>query len=194
VTVFLNDTQAGEVTIGNSETWSFTPAEPLADGPYTAWAIATDKAGNTSQASAQLLFTVDTQAPTRLVVLTPHEGDRVATSRPLIDGTVDPGSTIQVSMDGSPAGTAMANTEGYWSYIPSITLQDGEHTLSVTATDAAGNVSQAVVRSFTVGSAPTPGGDSLGCAAGPGEPSLVLLGLVALGRLLSRRRAARALR
>jgi uncharacterized protein (TIGR03382 family) len=152
-----------------------------------------DRAGHTSEA-VEFRFTVDTRAPTALKVLTPHEGDRMATSRPPVHGMADPGNIVQVSLDGSPIGTAVTNMAGYWSYVPSIILKDGEHTISVTAVDAAGNVSQAVARSFTVFTPASTGDGGQGCAAGPGEPSLVLLGLLTLGRLLSRRRAARSMR
>jgi N-acetylneuraminic acid mutarotase len=189
VTVFLNGNKADTVRVDEQGGWSFTPATALPDGEHTVWATARDKAGNMGPASAQLRFTVDAQAP-KLQVLMPEEGDVVATPRPVIQGSTEPHSRVKVFLDGQVAGTAMADSMGTWTFIARSTLENGMHTVSALSTDAAGNNSQTVAHSFTVDRAITP--VDMGCAAGPGEPSLVLLGLMALGRLVSRHCLARA--
>lgn len=45
--------------------------------------------------------------------------------------------------NGQPVGTALADGAGAWSFTPSSALNNGSHTWTATATDAAGNVSPA---------------------------------------------------
>jgi len=154
--------------------------------------MATDAAGNVSPVSSVLHFTVDTRVAAALEVLTPQEEARVASPRPAIGGTAAPGSTVTVFLDGKRAGSAMADGKGAWTFIPPITLEAGEHIVTVTATDAPGSLSSdSVERHFTVDTLILTRSQGQGCSASPGEPSLVLLGLAALGRILSRRRPAR---
>ena len=48
---------------------------------------------------------------------------------------------ITVLSDGQPIGTTIVGAGGSWSFTPSAALGNGQHTLTVTATDSAGNTS-----------------------------------------------------
>jgi hypothetical protein len=195
VTVFIDRQERGTAKADTAGLWSLTARTVLRDGTYTAFAIARDEAGNTSQASAAITFTVDTQAPVAPMVLTPQEGARMVSPTVIVSGEAEPDSFVTVSMDGQVKGTVKADTLGTWSLAFDTGLEKGERTLSAAAEDAAGNISPpSAGRTFTVGRHITvvPGGDCSGCAASPGESSLVLLGLAVLRRLLSRRRFTRA--
>ncbi|MFW1774445.1 Ig-like domain-containing protein, partial [Acinetobacter seifertii] len=107
----------------------------LADGPHTITVTATDPAGNVGTGSAVL--TVDTTAPVVALndVLTND-------STPALTGTVtDPTATVVVTVDGVNY-PATNNGDGTWTLADNTlpVLADGPHTVTVTATDPAGNV------------------------------------------------------
>lgn len=61
---------------------------------------------------------------------------------PTITGTAEAGSTVRLLAGQEVLGSATADADGAWSIEVSAELDDGEHSLRATATDAAGNVSQ----------------------------------------------------
>ena len=158
-TVTLTDTSGGISTVlGTAVTdttghWSFTPSTPLAEGGHGVTATATDTAGNTSAASAALPLTIDTTAPGApgsLALAVPSDsgaiGDGVTShTSPVIIGTAEAGSTVTLTdTRGGVAtvlGTAIADNTGHWSFTPTSPLAEGGHSVTVTATDMAGNVS-----------------------------------------------------
>ena len=76
---------------------------------------------------------------------------RTSDTNPTISGTAEANSTINLISDGSSIGTATTDGSGNFSVTPSSELSEGSYSLTVTATDAAGNVlatSDAVV--FTI--------------------------------------------
>ncbi|MCL1923794.1 MAG: Ig-like domain-containing protein, partial [Propionibacteriaceae bacterium] len=130
-------------TAGSDGTWSCVPTTPLPEGEHTLSVTATDPAGNTSDVSDPITITVKTIPPDAPVITEPAEGDWVNTNTPKVAGeNGEPGSTITVSdEDGNVLCTATAGSDGTWSCVPTTPLPEGEHTLSVTATDPAGNTS-----------------------------------------------------
>ncbi len=121
---------------------------PLADGGYELAAIATDAAGNIGTYTNYIVLDVDTQAPAA-PVLNPVTGQMGSgdTFSSVVDatGTAEPYSKISLQVDGiadttDPAVTA--GTDGSFD-LRTLALPGGTHTLTVTATDAAGNVSAA---------------------------------------------------
>ena len=127
--------------------WTFTPSLP--DGPHTIVASETDIAGNL--ASASLDVTLLTQGPAIPTIqgLAPGndsgiDGDGITNvAQPTVVGTADAGSTIVLSDGAVQVGSAIADpVSGAWSIIAS-TLSDGEHFLTATSSDPAGNVSPA---------------------------------------------------
>jgi large repetitive protein len=140
--------------------WSCEPATPLADGPHTITAVATDAAGNESEPATQP-FTVDTSVPSDTtppeppVITSPAAGSTVDDDTPAISGLAEPGSTVTVSEGGQVICTAQADpVTGIWSCEPTTPLAQGPHTLTVTATDLAGNQSEPTTHPFTVGTPP----------------------------------------
>ncbi len=151
VSISLDGTTLGPVVTDGSRNWSFTPSTALAQGAHSITAQATDAVGNTSPASSPLSFTVDTVAPEAPVVVTPASGAVVTTETPVISGTAEAGSTVTVSLDGMEAGLVVADGAGNWSFTPNTALEQGAHSVTARATDAASNTSSAsTARSFTV--------------------------------------------
>ena len=150
VTISDGDTVLGTATVGGDGRWSFTAAG-LADGGHSLTTTVTDAAGNTGPASAPLSFTVDTLAPeaaTGLVVTDDvgasqgdlASGDTTDDSTPTLSGTAEANSLISVYDGDTLLGTATADVNGSWSFTTPA-LSNGLHSLTVTVTDAAGNVS-----------------------------------------------------
>lgn len=137
------------VTTDASGNWSFTPTTPLAEGPHTATANATDAAGNTGTASTT--FTVDI-LPT-VAITTPANGSVINDATPAITGTsTQAGGTITLTVDGTPV-VVPTDASGGWSFTPLVPLAQGSHTVTATATDAQANVATAS-STFTVDTIP----------------------------------------
>jgi hypothetical protein len=124
--------------------WTCTPSSPLSEGPHTLDATATDGAGNTSTADS-VTFTIDTAAPAAPVITSPTDGSTTGDTTPTVTGTAEPGSTVTVIIDGTPIVCAnspvVADGNGSWTCIPVTPLSDGDHVITATSTDDAGNTS-----------------------------------------------------
>ncbi|WP_139843099.1 BapA/Bap/LapF family large adhesin, partial [Acinetobacter baumannii] len=122
-----------------------------ADGPHTITVTATDAAGNVGNDTA--VVTVDTTAP--VVSFTDASTNDTT---PALTGTIDdPTAAVVVTVDGVDY-PAVNNGDGTWTLADNTlpVLADGPHTVSVTATDVAGNVSTPVTGTVTVdATAPT---------------------------------------
>jgi MYXO-CTERM domain-containing protein len=197
VTVFVDGASVGTTTADASGNWSLTQPTALAAGQHTVKATATDAAGNTSADSNTNTFTVAAVTPQTPVVTGPANNSTTDDNTPTFTGTAPPGSTVTILLNGTPVGTTTADANGNWSFTPTTPLADGQYVLTVTATDASGNVSQpSAPVNFTVDTAeePLPGdkdflGDGLGCASTAGDPSaLTMMGLALLAVLGARRR------
>jgi len=141
ITVIIDGTEVGETTVGDDGTWAFTPTEPLEDGEHTVEATATDPAGNTSEPSAPVDFTVDATASEPPVITSPTQGEVTGDTTPDITGTGTPGETVNVYVDGTLIGTTDVGTDGNWTLTPTQDLAEGDHTVTATQTDPAGNTS-----------------------------------------------------
>ncbi|NTX62946.1 Ig-like domain repeat protein [Myxococcus sp. CA051A] len=123
----------------------------LAQGSHTLAVRARDSAGNVDPTPATHAWTVDTTAPDAPEIEVPANGVVVPTRQPVISGTAQPGTLVTVTVDGSVLGTAPVSAQGEWTFTPATPLGQGPHTATATATDAAGNESDASApTSFTV--------------------------------------------
>ena len=60
---------------------------------------------------------------------------------PTLTGTAEAGAIVTLYDGSNVLGVVTANAEGCWSYTPTTNLTEGTHSITATATDAAGNVS-----------------------------------------------------
>ncbi|WP_228722659.1 BapA/Bap/LapF family large adhesin [Acinetobacter baumannii] len=153
-TVVVNVDGVDYPAVNNGDgTWTLADntLPTLADGPHTITVTATDAAGNVGNDTA--VVTVDTTAP--VVSFTDASTNDTT---PALTGTIDdPTATVVVTVDGVDY-PAVNNGDGTWTLADNTlpVLADGPHTVSVTATDVAGNVSTPVTGTVTVdATAPT---------------------------------------
>jgi hypothetical protein len=137
----------GTATADANGNWSYT-TPTLPDGNHQFVATATDASGNTSQPSGPANMAVDTTPPAAPAITgvgsdTGTQGDGLTSDKTLtVTGTAEPGSTVRVYDNGVLVGTGTADANGNYSVTTSA-LADGNHPLTITATDTAGNQSLA---------------------------------------------------
>ncbi|MTD38484.1 hypothetical protein GIX45_07570 [Erwinia sp. CPCC 100877] len=153
VTVYVDGQVVGSTLANSSGAWSFTPVTELTEGSHRFTATATDVVGNTSAQSPAWNVTVDTLAPNSPVITSVVDDVNAITgnianggltndTRPTLNGTAEPNSVLTVYVDGNKAGSTTVSANGTWSFTPSANLANGSHTLTATATDKAGNISE----------------------------------------------------
>jgi bacillolysin len=150
VEVFDGATSKGTTPVDpTSGAWSMT-LSAVGDGTHTYTAKATDAAGNTSGVSNSRTVIVDTQAPAKPATPDLDEGSDSGTSNsdditnnntPTFNGTAEADSTVKIYVDGVEKGSGTA-TGGSYS-ITTSALDDGPRSVTIKATDAAGNTSDA---------------------------------------------------
>jgi hypothetical protein len=132
---------SGAVVVDSSGNWEKLISPALSDGPHAITAVATDVAGNDSPASDDLELNVDTAAPS-ISITSPEAAAQINTDSPNVTFTAESGATTRCQLDDGPL-TACSTPFALSG------LGEGAHTVTVEATDSAGNVATAVV-AFTV--------------------------------------------
>lgn len=119
--------------------------DTLADGPHTFHILATR---GSDQTPADYQWTIDTVAPA--VAITPLPNDFSTSKTPPLEFTVTDASptTAECWVDDGPHQAGCTSP-----YTPA-SLADGQHTLHVIATDAAGNASAQADYTFTIDAPP----------------------------------------
>lgn len=183
--IYSGSDQIGTLIIPSSGQWIFTPTVHLHEGGHVLSATAIDAAGNASGTSNTWSITVDSVAPGTPVITQVVDnvegrtgaldvGETTNDPTPTLNGTAEPGATVTIRLDGNSIGTAVADSNGAWSFTPATPINNGSHTLTVVATDAAGNSSlPSGGFTFTVDITPPPAAtiatvtDSVGDVQGP---------------------------
>ncbi|MFK7866342.1 MAG: Ig-like domain-containing protein, partial [Alphaproteobacteria bacterium] len=124
-------------------------------------ATATDGAGNVS-GTTEVKYTVDSEAPDAPGITSPPDGGGVLDGTPAIEGTAEAGSTVNVVVgSGDTAATyqTTADTDGNWELDletaepasgTKTSPLTGDVSITATATDEAGNVSDPTSTGFEV--------------------------------------------
>ncbi|PXX50140.1 Ig-like domain-containing protein, partial [Pseudomonas sp. LAMO17WK12:I9] len=149
-----------QVTANEQGVWSLPlgSAELPAFGDFSVTAETRDTVtGHGSLDSGQRSVNVDVSAPALPVLNVVAGDDKVNGSEKatgvVVSGTAESGSTVSVSWGGQNKSLT-ADVNGQWSvtFAPGEVPADGSSTVSVKATDLAGNVSPSVTRAVTVDS------------------------------------------
>jgi len=127
------------------EAWVFT-LPTLSEGKHQVVFWAVDAAGNRSKASQTLQIEVDTVAPAQPVV-TGIQSDTgasasdgvTADSTPLVTGTAEAGSLVDLFRNGTKVARVQADGTGAWQYQVDVALSEGKSAFTAQAMDQAGN-------------------------------------------------------
>ena len=116
----------------------------LGEGAHAFTATATDAAGNVGPASATMSLVIDTVAPDAPTIASHEARTEFVLDTPVVlDGTAEAGSIVSVAdASGEIVGTVVAGEDGEWS-LELGQLSAGSYSFTATATDAAGNTSDA---------------------------------------------------
>ncbi|WP_301772198.1 Ig-like domain-containing protein [Burkholderia cenocepacia] len=137
--VLVDGREVGTATVQADGTWSYTLTAGLTDSLHKFTAYATNDAGRSLPTAAHGVV-VDTTPPAQ-----PTIG---ALDGQVLSGRAEPNSTVTVyDTDGRTVlGTTQTRVDGTWSMTLPDGMSGGSHTLTVTATDLAGNTSVASTR------------------------------------------------
>ncbi|MDT8849547.1 Ig-like domain-containing protein [Pantoea dispersa] len=126
--------------------WSWTPSTPLEDGYYNMSFQSVDKAGNVSTPSLRTLI-VDTTPPAAPTLLNMYDdqgditgsfdsGKMTDDRRPTLTGIAEKGVIVYLKEGDTVIGSAKADEHtGMWKIEPEIDLTDGQHDLTLVASE-----------------------------------------------------------
>lgn len=123
---------------------SYTPTTALADGSHSIVFNAKDNDGN-SATQKSVTFTIDTVAPV-LTITSPVDGSVTNTASCVVSGTTNDVTSSPVTLTVNGASVTVGS-DG--SFSKTITLSEGENTITIVATDSAGK-STTVTRTVTL--------------------------------------------
>ncbi|HBI6864341.1 TPA: hypothetical protein K8E22_004036 [Enterobacter cloacae] len=181
-----NGTEIGRVKADDAGNWSFSPETPLDDGEHSFTAQPLDVSGNVGDESVPTDFVVDT-VPLAVTILNATDdvspvtgeltsGQATNDATPTLNGTATPGATVNVYDGGILLGTVTATPEGGWTLTPSISLAEGEHDFTATASSSSqGETDPTPVFALTIDTTPpdtpvTDINDDVGAIVGPVAP------------------------
>ncbi|WP_440599707.1 BapA/Bap/LapF family large adhesin [Acinetobacter soli] len=137
IKVYDGNDVVGSVTVGADGRWNYTiPAPGLTEGPHNLSVTATDPVGNESGKSDPFNLTVDLTPPNAPSGTFNASGSEIT-------GSAEIGSVVKVKdANGNVLGSATADSSGKYTVTFADPLDDAEK-VKITATDKAGNESQA---------------------------------------------------
>lgn len=134
-------TKGTAIAISGGYRWSYTPESALADGSHTIKVDVSDNDGNAAtQKSATIK--VDTTPPV-LNVTAPTDGIYTNKTAGVVSGTTNDVTsspvTVTITVNGTDQGTVTVGSNGEFSQ--NVTYAEGDNTIVIKATDAAGKFS-----------------------------------------------------
>ena len=152
VTIIDNGEVIGEVQVGDTGTWAFTPEEALGEGEHVFEVVVTDQAGNSSEPSDEYVVNVDSRLPDKPVIETVYDdhgsqtgflgsGDATDDAKPTIEGSAQANTIVIIRNDGVEIGRVPVGVDGRWVFEPSLPLALGTYKLTAVAVNQAGTSS-----------------------------------------------------
>jgi len=151
VTIYANGVSVGQSTADASGQYTIPSSILGSDGQYQVTTRQTDIAGNVSAMGPAITVTVDTvsQRPTSLMLTSDTFGGGTAgttsdlltkDSQVSVTGVAEANSIVTLFDGTLSVGQATTNANGNWT-VQTSSLTDGQHILTATAVDPAGNTS-----------------------------------------------------
>lgn len=160
-------------TITNGYSITYTPETALEDGQHTFEATIKDNDGNISTAKSTT-YTIDTVPPI-LNVTSPTDHLITAAASLTVSGTTNDATsspvTVTIELNGTDQGAVTVSSSGVFS--KTVTLQEGDNIILITATDAANKVTS-VARTVTLDSS-TPEITSVSMTPNPVDAGMTML-------------------
>lgn len=179
ITLYINNisTDAAFCVAGS---YALSSVTALTSGNYNITVSATDLAGNESTVSSALAVVIDTGAPASPAVpdmtaatdTGPSNSDNITNiAAPDFTGSCTNGETIALYIDGAKSAASQVCASNVYSLSSPVTIADGSHAISISATDIAGNEgSQSAALSVTIDTtAPTASTPDLTSASDSGS-------------------------
>lgn len=148
LTVDDNEAQAGEISsepASNGYNCVYTPSTGLSEGSHTIKINVSDNDGNSADEKS-VTFKIDTVPPT-LNITSPSNGFVTNSSSVTVTGTTNDTTsspvTVEIKLNNESLGNAEVQANGSFSF--PVTLNVGENTITVTATDSAGKSSTSAI-------------------------------------------------
>ncbi|MEQ4530875.1 MAG: Ig-like domain-containing protein, partial [Mixta sp.] len=142
----------GSTTVDDNGTWTFIPQDKLDEGNHNL--VITEKApdGSSGEPSDPIQIVVDATPPLKPDVINAQDntgpitgplkgGDVTDETQPVFSGSGEPGDTVTIYDGDKILGSTVIDEEGKWAFTPERPLGEGDHSITVTQTDKAGNTS-----------------------------------------------------
>ncbi|TQS86842.1 hypothetical protein ELQ32_16645, partial [Limnobaculum zhutongyuii] len=147
------DQVIGSTVVDADGKWEWTPETDLSEGDHSITVIEKDEAGNESEPSDPIEFTVDTIAPAKPEAPTATDnvgdttgaiepGSKTDDATPTFNGGGEPGDTIIIKDGDEIIGSVIVDEDGKWEWTPETELSEGEHSITIIEKDEAGNESE----------------------------------------------------
>ena len=189
IVITVDGEEVDTVEVDEDGNWSWTPDEPLDDGDSTITATS----DSDPDSSDSVTITVNTETTNVTIdYVIPSDSSDDDDGTVIVGGTAEPGSTIDIIVDGEVVETTTADEDGNWEAEVDLG-EDGDSDLEVTATDSSGNQSSDNYEfDFGEETSLSLSGGGVACAAAdtnsaPSEGALLVLVMLGLVAVKSRR-------
>lgn len=153
----------GEVKVGPDGNWTFEQESALAEGGH----VFTARVKGSGETSDVFALIIDSIAPPRVIIEGIYDdqdgllkiGGSTYTddNTPLLKGTAEKLSVVEIYNGKTLIGTARANGKGEWSFSPPFALPDGDYSITAKASDYTGNTGLAsIAYKFSIDTVPAP--------------------------------------
>ena len=140
VQILVDGAPAGKVRAGADGRWTLK-ATLDTPGAHQVVAQALDNTGAVAAAANPATLSITAPVPPVAAPTLDLPSQPLAAGNTTLSGTGTPGATIEIVVDGAPAGTATVGADGKWS-LP-VTLSEGDHDIIARALDATGQIAAA---------------------------------------------------
>ncbi|UST72286.1 Ig-like domain-containing protein [Pseudomonas siliginis] len=152
VVIYDNGQEVGRVQTDGEGKWSFTPSTPLVDGEHSLSYEVLDPAGNVSEKSDAIDFTVDTSAVEVIIEGASDNAGEIQgviakggvtdDATPTLHGKATVGGIVKIYDGVTLLGEAVVGADGKWSFTPSVELSEGLHSFTASVTTEANGESE----------------------------------------------------